>query len=103
MSKATDAVDRISDKITAFCGDLRFLVVHAIWWGAWIGFGVEPFPYGLLTMVLSLEAIVLSTFILISQNRQADRDRLLEEQDFATDEESLAILKEIKEILKNQR
>ena len=102
MSKVLDKVNKVSDKITEFCGDLRFLVIHAIWWGTWIGFGVEPFPYGLLTMLLSLEAIVLSTFILISQNRQTARDRALDEKDYATDNESLQILKEIKEILKDR-
>lgn len=102
MSKAIDKINKVSDKITEFCGDLRFLLIHAIWWGTWIGFSVEPFPYGLLTLIVSLEAIVLSTFILISQNRQAERDRLLEEEDYATDNESLQILKEIKEILKDR-
>jgi len=102
MSKAMDKINKVSDSITAFCGDLRFLLIHAIWWGSWIAFHVEPFPYGLLTLVVSLEAIVLSTFILISQNRQAERDRLLEEEDYATDSQSLELLKEIKELLKDR-
>jgi uncharacterized membrane protein len=73
--------DRLADEITSFSGRMVFAYVHVIWFGAWIllntgFFGIkpfDPFPYGLLTMVVSLEAIFLSTFILISQNRQ-DRE-----------------------------
>ena len=69
--------DRIADVITSFSGRMIFVYVHIFWFGAWIllntgNFGVQPFdpyPYGLLTMVVSLEAIFLSTFVLISQNR----------------------------------
>jgi len=68
---------RIADVITSFSGRMIFAYVHIIWFGIWIllntgAFGVhafDPFPYGLLTMVVSLEAIFLSTFVLISQNR----------------------------------
>lgn len=69
--------DRIADAITSFSGRMVFVYVHLVWFGAWIllntgCLGVrsfDPFPYGLLTMVVSLEAIFLSTFVLISQNR----------------------------------
>lgn len=69
--------DRIADAITSFSGRMIFVYVHVIWFGAWIllntgWFGLrafDPFPYGLLTMIVSLEAIFLSTFVLISQNR----------------------------------
>jgi uncharacterized membrane protein len=72
--------DRCADKITQFSGSMLFFYLHAIWFGAWIGvnlgfFGLppfDPFPFGLLTMIVSLEAIFLSTFVLISQNRQAE-------------------------------
>jgi uncharacterized membrane protein len=68
---------RIADAITSFSGRMLFAYVHIAWFGTWIllntgRFGVwafDPFPYGLLTMVVSLEAIFLSTFVLISQNR----------------------------------
>jgi uncharacterized membrane protein len=53
---------------------MLFVYVHVIWFACWIGFGVEKYPYGLLTMIVSLEAIFLSTFVLISQNR-ADAKR----------------------------
>src|SRR6476659_7954245 len=68
---------RIADTITSFSGRMIFAYVHIIWFALWIllntgRLGVrvfDPFPYGLLTMVVSLEAIFLSTFVLISQNR----------------------------------
>jgi uncharacterized membrane protein len=69
--------DRAADAITAFSGRMIFVYVHIAWFGLWIllnsgWFGLpvfDPFPYGLLTMIVSLEAIFLSTFVLISQNR----------------------------------
>ena len=48
--------------------------IHIIWFAAWIGFLVEPYPFGMLTMIVSLEAIFLSTFVMISVNL-ADRKR----------------------------
>ena len=62
--------NRIADAITKFAGSLTFVYVHIAWFSLWIGLRVEKFPYGLLTMIVSLEAIFLSTFLLISQNRQ---------------------------------
>ena len=73
------AQERISDGITDFSGRMVFLYLHALWFTVWIAvnlgiFGLEPFdpyPFGLLTMIVSLEAIFLATFVLISQNRTA--------------------------------
>jgi uncharacterized membrane protein len=53
---------------------MKFVYLHLLWFGAWIIFAVEGYPYGLLTMIVSLEAIFLSTFVMISQNR-ADSKR----------------------------
>src|SRR6187397_1902196 len=61
--------NRIADTVTRFAGSMQFVYLHVLWFGCWIGFGVESYPYGLLTMIVSLEAIFLSTFVLISQNR----------------------------------
>jgi uncharacterized membrane protein len=72
--RAQSIENRIADRITAFSGSMRFVYLHMLWFGSWIGFGVEKYPYGLLTMIVSLEAIFLSTFLLISQNR-ADAKR----------------------------
>jgi uncharacterized membrane protein len=72
--RASDAQNRVADAITRFSGSMTFVYLHIIWFGCWIGFGVEKYPYGLLTMIVSLEAIFLSTFVMISQNR-ADASR----------------------------
>jgi uncharacterized membrane protein len=72
--------DRIADAITSYSGRMVFVYGHIMWFGLWIvlntgRLGVppfDPFPYGLLTMVVSLEAIFLSTFVLISQNRLSE-------------------------------
>lgn len=69
---------RLADAITSFSGRMLFVYVHLVWFTLWVvlnsGFwglqAFDPFPYGLLTMIVSLEAIFLSTFVLISQNRQ---------------------------------
>jgi uncharacterized membrane protein len=61
--------NRVADAITRFAGSMVFVYVHIVWFALWIGFRVEKFPFGLLTMIVSLEAIFLSTFVMISQNR----------------------------------
>jgi uncharacterized membrane protein len=75
--------DRLADSITRFAGSMSFVVLHVVWFAAWIGLGVERFPYGLLTMLVSLEAIFLSTFLLISQNRADERRQLLANAEWA--------------------
>src|SRR3954469_4307030 len=73
--------NRIAETITRFAGSMRFVYLHALWFGCWIGLGVESYPYGLLTMIVSLEAIFLSTFVMISQNRaDAKREVLADQQ-----------------------
>jgi uncharacterized membrane protein len=72
--RAKSVQNRIADQITAFAGSMWFVYIHIAWFSCWIGFGVEKYPYGLLTMIVSLEAIFLSTFVMISQNR-ADAKR----------------------------
>jgi uncharacterized membrane protein len=72
--------NRLADRITSFAGSMLFVYVHVIWFACWIGFGVEDYPYGLLTMIVSLEAIFLSTFVLISQNRADARRQVIADQ-----------------------
>jgi uncharacterized membrane protein len=69
------SADRISEYIANFCGSMTFVWVHVIWFGGWMLLNlipglrhVDPFPFTFLTLIVSLEAIFLSTFILISQN-----------------------------------
>ncbi len=84
QQRAESVQNRIADRITAFSGSMWFVYVHIIWFSCWIGFGVEHYPYGLLTMIVSLEAIFLSTFVLISQNRADAKRRVIADQEWQT-------------------
>ena len=66
---------------------MLFVYLHIIWFGCWIGFGVEDYPFGLLTMIVSLEAIFLSTFVMISQNRADARRQVIADQQWKTVQE----------------
>ncbi len=74
--------NRIADAITTFAGSMWFVYIHIAWFAAWIVVGVEHYPYGLLTMVVSLEAIFLSTFVMISQNRADERRQVLADHEW---------------------
>ena len=93
LDRLRSGQDKVTDGITSFAGSTRFVYIHAAWFGLWIAinaglFGAalvfDKFPYGLLTMIVSLEAIFLSTFVMISQNRQAARADVRAELDFET-------------------
>jgi uncharacterized membrane protein len=79
--------NRVADRITDFSGSMRFVYLHIIWFTSWIALGVEPYPYGLLTMIVSLEAIFLSTFVMISQNRADAKRQVLANQQWQTVQE----------------
>jgi uncharacterized membrane protein len=79
-----DLEDRIADAVTEFAGSMRFVYIHIIWFAAWIVLGVEDYPYGLLTMIVSLEAIFLSTFVMISQNRSDEKSQVLADDRWRT-------------------
>jgi CRP/FNR family cyclic AMP-dependent transcriptional regulator len=78
------ALQRTADWIAWFSGSMPFLLINTLWFLAWIAVNVlklgvpafDPYPFGLLTMIVSLEAIFLSCFVLISQNRQAEKDHV---------------------------
>ena len=76
--------NRVADAITAFAGSMAFVYIHLLWFGCWIGFGLEKYPFGLLTMIVSLEAIFLSTFVLISQNRADAKREVIADQQWRT-------------------
>jgi uncharacterized membrane protein len=86
--RAESLQNRMADQITTFAGSMRFVYFHLVWFGIWIvlnigllgfllGKGFDPFPFGLLTMIVSLEAIFLSTFVMISQNRADEKRQAL--------------------------
>jgi uncharacterized membrane protein len=84
QERARSLENRISDRITAFAGSMPFVYIHIIWFSCWIGFRVEDYPFGLLTMIVSLEAIFLSTFVLISQNRADAKRQVIADQQWKT-------------------
>ena len=88
--RAADVQLRIADAITAFAGSMRFVYIHAVGFAVWMLF-VEPDPWPKLTLVVSLEAIFLSTFVMIGQNRQAEFQRAKADHDFATETQELNV------------
>ena len=82
--RARSVQNRIADQITTFAGSMWFVYIHILWFGSWIGFGVEGYPFGLLTMIVSLEAIFLSTFVMISQNRADAKRQAVADQQWQT-------------------
>jgi len=108
--RADAAQNRAADKITAFSGSMLFVYLHIIWFGCWIGFGVEDYPFGLLTMIVSLEAIFLSTFVMISQNRADAKRQVIADEQWKTVQyedkqnvELIALSKQILELTKEVR
>ncbi|HUS26137.1 MAG TPA: DUF1003 domain-containing protein [Nevskiaceae bacterium] len=107
--------DHLADAITSFAGTMRFVYLHIFWFGVWIAanlglFGAatvfDDFPFGLLTLIVSLEAIFLSTFVMISQNRQARASEIRSELDYQTDikaeKEIDVIMKTLERVAKKQ-
>jgi uncharacterized membrane protein len=98
--------DKVADKITAFAGSMAFVYLHAILFMAWIVVnliagrnGFDPFPFGLLTLIVSLEAIFLSTFVMLSQNRQSKHADLRADLDYEINVKAESEISEIKDLL----
>ena len=98
FQRLLDSQDRAADKITAFAGSLNFVYLHGVWFAIWVllnagalgaGLQFDKFPFGLLTMIVSLEAIFLATFVMVSQNRQAARSDIRSQIDFESNLQSL--------------
>jgi uncharacterized membrane protein len=85
--RAESVQNRIADQITTFAGSMWFVYIHIVWFGLWIGLGAEKYPYGLLTMIVSLEAIFLSTFVMISQNRADAKRQVIADHQWQTVQE----------------
>ncbi len=111
-------IEKFADTITQVVGSMSFVYVHIIWFGIWVLINMnmtnmkpfDPFPFGLLTMIVSLEAIFLSTFILISQNRITERSEMRSEVDYKVNvnaekmvTEALGLLHDIKESVEERK
>ncbi len=94
IQKMKTVEDKVADRITSFAGTMNFVYIHSVWFGVWVvinlgllgaGIAFDKFPFGLLTLIVSLEAIFLSTFVMISQNRQSAAAEIRSELDYKTD------------------
>ncbi|MCC7032003.1 MAG: DUF1003 domain-containing protein [Acidobacteria bacterium] len=95
IAEAATRWQRVSDVVATVAASHAFTLTHIAWFGTWIGLntvaaagwlpaglGFDPYPFGLLTLIVSLEAIFLSIFVLVSQNRQSERDRIRTDLDY---------------------
>lgn len=98
--------DRIAGAIASFTGNMRFVWWHAFLFVLWIGLNLiggeyawDPYPFNFLTMVVSLEAIFLSTFVLIAQNQESKRNEIREQLDYEVNVKAEKEIQEIKQAL----
>jgi CRP/FNR family cyclic AMP-dependent transcriptional regulator len=95
IAESTTVWQRASDRVATVAASQAFTLIHICWFGTWILLNVagaagwlparlafDPYPFGLLTLIVSLEAIFLSIFVLVSQNRQSERDRIRTDLDY---------------------
>lgn len=94
-------IEELSDWTSNVSASPWFLITHLIWWGSWIGFKVEAFPYGLLTLIVSLEAIFLSSLLLSSGNRQGEMEKKISRKDLSISKETKWMVEDIHEIVRD--
>lgn len=101
--RAADWQLRVADQITAFAGSMTFVYIHGVIFLLWIVIGeltgFDAFPFGFLTLIVSLEAIFLSTFVMIGQNRQAAFSQAKADHDFREQETELHTNTEITRLI----
>jgi uncharacterized membrane protein len=112
VKRSENLQNRIADAITSFAGSMWFVYIHVVWFIVWITLNILPvkfdkFPFGLLTMIVSLEAIFLSTFVMISQNRADEKRQALADHQWdmvqveeAQNEQLLTLTKNIFDLTK---
>ena len=89
----------LADWSAHVAGTPWFLIIHVLWFGLWIDLGIEKFPYGLLTMIVSLESILLSGLILSATDRESERDREVMNRDLRISRETQKLLEHMHEEL----
>jgi uncharacterized membrane protein len=101
IKRFKNKAEEISDFTSDAAAQPWFIITHLIWWMCWIGFGVEAFPYGLLTLIVSLEAIVLSGLLLSSGNREGDIEKKIARKDLRISTETNLMVEEMYEIVRD--
>jgi uncharacterized membrane protein len=95
------SIQELSDNVADISAHPMFIISHVILWGTWIGFDFEPFPYGLLTLLVSLESIILSSLILSSGNRESEAEKTISRKDLRISTETNIMSEEILEIVRD--
>ena len=91
----------MSDLTAEISAHPMFLIFHIIWWSLWVFFQVEPFPYGLLTLIVSLEAIILSCLLLASGNREGEQEKKIARKDLRLSTETNIMVEEIHDMIRD--
>ena len=94
-------IEQLSDWTADISAHPMFLILHVFWWGCWIGFKVEAFPYGLLTLIVSLEAIILSSLLLSSGNREGEAEKKIARKDLRLSTETNIMVEEIHDMIRD--
>ena len=103
VKKIEKRAEGLADLAAHVAGTTWFLVFHLTWFISWVIFKVEPFPYGLLTMIVSLESILLSGLILSATDRESERDRQVMNRDLRISKETQKLLEHMHEELQEVR
>lgn len=96
-------VEELSDWTAEISASPWFLICHIIWWSCWIGFKVESFPFGLLTLIVSLEAIILSSLLLSSGNREGEVEKKIARKDLQISKDTNFMVEEIHGIIRDMQ
>lgn len=96
-------IEEISDWTAEVSASPWFLIFHIIWWATWIVFKIEPFPYGLLTLIVSLEAIVLSSLLLSSGNREGEVEKKIARKDLRISTQTNIMVEEIHDVIRDMQ
>ena len=89
--------DKLADKLASWCGSWSFFNLHIIWFAVWL---IYKWDINLLTMIVSLEAIILMAVLLMAQNRQAEKDDIRDEADYQADIKSEKNTREVKSMIR---
>lgn len=101
LKKIKVKAEELSDLTSDAAASPWFIIAHVVWWGCWIGFKVEPFPFGLLTLMVSLEAIILSGLLLSSGNREGEQEKRIARKDLRISTETNIMVEEIHGIVRD--
>jgi len=101
IARARIKAEELSDWTSEKASKPAFILAHLFFWGCWIGFGVETFPYGLLTLVVSLESIILSALLLSTGDREGTIEKRIARKDLQISKDTSIMVEEIHELLKD--